>query len=162
MAVLNSANFVRRMRKTAREVPAHSERRRRGDCSPDYCIRSDVGALRGMRTPVRREDGTGNGTAKKVRRKNEKLRRIWKVEAVPTVRPIPGFLVSRLNRFTALKSRSKRTDEFDSIATYGLRNRDGKGLRRLRAWLPVRMWIEKPGGGKHDFCRCDQNAGHSR
>ena len=153
MAVLNSANFVRRMRETAREVPAHSERRRRGDCSPDYCIRSDVGAVRGMRTPVRREDGTGNGTAKKVRRKNEKLRRIWKVEAVPTVGPIPGFLVSRLNRFTALKSRSKRTDEFDSIATYGqlglllLSHRDGRGLRRLRAWLPVRMWIEKPGGG---------------
>ena len=28
-----------------------------------------------------------------------------------------------------------------------LSHRDEKGLRGLRTWLPLRMWIEKPGGG---------------
>src|SRR5438445_7248059 len=43
-----------------------------------------------------------------------------------------------------------------------LAHRDGKGLRGLRTWLPLRMWTEKRGGGKYDFRRCDQNASYSR
>src|SRR2546430_11683106 len=43
-----------------------------------------------------------------------------------------------------------------------LAHRDGKGVCGLHTWLPRRMWTEKGGGGKHDLCRCDQNAGYSR
>jgi hypothetical protein len=52
-----------------------------------------------------------------------------------------------------VKMRSPRTDEFNIIAAYGqsflslFSPRDGKGLRGMRAWLLLRMWSEKPGGG---------------
>ena len=49
----------------------------------------------------------------------------------------------------------------DKVFSPLLSGRDGKGPRGVCSWLPLRMWIEKPGGGRHDFCRRDQNAGHS-
>ena len=41
-------------------------------------------------------------------------------------------------------------------------DRDGKHARGVRARLLLRMWSEKAGGGGHDVCRRDRNAGHSR